>query len=175
MLKWETQLNQCHSPSLFYVFFYPVWIIYEQVMIAALDCCRDDLAWVSDFFFFPLYLLFFPLKISKTPPLTRPPQKAILHSQGLVCHPACQTRRWFLFCQETSPCLYFGKTICWRLAQRCGGEGPGKLTPLKALVSRKELSGSELYESVNAEEVFSAFLYFSLLTLPSFTDSLTPF
>ncbi|KAL2084627.1 hypothetical protein ACEWY4_020145 [Coilia grayii] len=22
-----------------------VWIIYEQVMIAALDCCRDDLAW----------------------------------------------------------------------------------------------------------------------------------
>lgn len=24
-----------------------VWIIYEQVMIAALDCSRDDLAWVS--------------------------------------------------------------------------------------------------------------------------------
>lgn len=26
----------------------PVWIIYEQVMIAALDCSRDDLAWVSE-------------------------------------------------------------------------------------------------------------------------------
>lgn len=25
----------------------PVWIIYEQVMIAALDCSRDDLALVS--------------------------------------------------------------------------------------------------------------------------------
>uniref|UniRef100_A0AAR2LWT9 ER membrane protein complex subunit 2 n=1 Tax=Pygocentrus nattereri TaxID=42514 RepID=A0AAR2LWT9_PYGNA len=24
-----------------------IWIIYEQVMIAALDCSRDDLAWVS--------------------------------------------------------------------------------------------------------------------------------
>uniref|UniRef100_A0A8C2FGZ6 Uncharacterized protein n=1 Tax=Cyprinus carpio TaxID=7962 RepID=A0A8C2FGZ6_CYPCA len=24
-----------------------VWIIYEQVMIAALDCSRDDLAWVN--------------------------------------------------------------------------------------------------------------------------------
>ncbi|KAG5856957.1 hypothetical protein ANANG_G00013410 [Anguilla anguilla] len=22
-----------------------IWIVYEQVMIAALDCCRDDLAW----------------------------------------------------------------------------------------------------------------------------------
>lgn len=28
-------------------FFRTVWIIYEQVMIAALDCSRDDLAWVS--------------------------------------------------------------------------------------------------------------------------------
>lgn len=27
--------------------FCPVWIIYEQVMIAALDCSRDDLALVS--------------------------------------------------------------------------------------------------------------------------------
>uniref|UniRef100_A0A674DJT9 ER membrane protein complex subunit 2 n=1 Tax=Salmo trutta TaxID=8032 RepID=A0A674DJT9_SALTR len=25
-----------------------IWIIYEQVMIAALDCSRDDLAWVSE-------------------------------------------------------------------------------------------------------------------------------
>lgn len=33
--------------SLYACLFYPVWIIYEQVMIAALDCSRDDLAWVS--------------------------------------------------------------------------------------------------------------------------------
>lgn len=30
--------------------FFPVWIIYEQVMIAALDCSRDDLALVSTTF-----------------------------------------------------------------------------------------------------------------------------
>lgn len=29
--------------------FCPVWIIYEQVMIAALDCSRDDLALVSSY------------------------------------------------------------------------------------------------------------------------------
>lgn len=29
---------------------FPVWIIYEQVMIAALDCSRDDLALVSTTF-----------------------------------------------------------------------------------------------------------------------------
>lgn len=31
----------------FVCLFLPVWIIYEQVMIAALDCSRDDLALVS--------------------------------------------------------------------------------------------------------------------------------
>lgn len=30
--------------------FFLVWIIYEQVMIAALDCSRDDLALVSTVF-----------------------------------------------------------------------------------------------------------------------------
>uniref|UniRef100_A0AAZ3PDC7 ER membrane protein complex subunit 2 n=1 Tax=Oncorhynchus tshawytscha TaxID=74940 RepID=A0AAZ3PDC7_ONCTS len=25
-----------------------IWIIYEQVMIAALDCSRDDLAWLTE-------------------------------------------------------------------------------------------------------------------------------
>lgn len=38
----------------------PVWIIYEQVMIAALDCSRDDLALVSfqvDFSFKTLIFL----------------------------------------------------------------------------------------------------------------------
>lgn len=29
--------------------FCPVWIIYEQVMIAALDCSRDDLAMASSY------------------------------------------------------------------------------------------------------------------------------
>lgn len=33
--------------SAFIVSLCPVWIIYEQVMIAALDCSRDDLALVS--------------------------------------------------------------------------------------------------------------------------------
>lgn len=33
--------------SLYVCLLCSVWIIYEQVMIAALDCSRDDLAWVS--------------------------------------------------------------------------------------------------------------------------------
>uniref|UniRef100_A0A4W5LWZ4 ER membrane protein complex subunit 2 n=1 Tax=Hucho hucho TaxID=62062 RepID=A0A4W5LWZ4_9TELE len=34
-----------------------IWIIYEQVMIAALDCSRDDLAWCLQKVFTPLDFL----------------------------------------------------------------------------------------------------------------------
>lgn len=50
--------------SAFIVSLCPVWIIYEQVMIAALDCSRDDLALVSFQVDFSFTLYVFVLGIS---------------------------------------------------------------------------------------------------------------
>lgn len=43
----STENKVANKVSFCVVLLFPVWIVYEQVMIAALDCSRDDLAWVS--------------------------------------------------------------------------------------------------------------------------------
>lgn len=81
----------------------PVWIIYEQVMIAALDCSRDDLALVR-----------FHRSSSHTQRLQKP---LLTLSQPFLVYstPSAKVKIWFLFGQMVLLCLYFGKTICWEL------------------------------------------------------------
>ena len=147
-------------------------------MIAALDCCRDDLAWVSVVLFFSLsfLLFFFPLSLLSLPSGS---VSYLLLPTHLKSHPSQSRPRLSPRLPDAKMIFilprYITLSVLWKnyLLKIGSKEWCGRtweIDSTESALSCTELSGSQLYWSLNVRESFFSFpVFFFFPSLLSFT------